>query len=110
MNGLATTVQFQYGLTTAYGSNIAFSGAHGCSASREHMLSGLTPAATYHFRLTATNGLGGTSRLDRTFPRPLRLSWGLAITARRQLAQGDVDSYTITVTNLGTAASPAPSP
>jgi ligand-binding sensor domain-containing protein len=60
-NGLATTAQFEYGLTSAYGSLAPVqvspnsgSAAQAVSAS----ISGLQPAKTYHYRLTATNSQG----------------------------------------------------
>lgn len=67
-NGYATTVNFQYGLTTAYGghtagksigsgtSNVAFHGD----------LTSLLPGKTYHYRAVATNQNGTTYGNDRT--------------------------------------------
>jgi uncharacterized repeat protein (TIGR01451 family) len=109
-NGQSTTAQFQYGLTTSYGSNAPVAGnftgntAQGASAS----LTGLTPSTTYHFRLAATNILGGTNGLDQTFTTAALSIVDLAITKFHSgnFTQGDAsDTYTILVTNLGTAAS-----
>ena len=109
-NNQTTTGQFQYGLTTAYGSNIlvsgTFTGATAQAASAS--LSGLTPSTTYHFRLVATNVLGGTNGLDQTFTSLAAPALDLAIAKShsgnfQQGASGYL--YTITVTNVGTAAS-----
>ena len=68
-NGLPTTAEFRYGLTTAYGSTNAIPGtlpgttAQTMSAS----LTGLNSGMTYHFRLSATNSLGAASGADQTF-------------------------------------------
>src|ERR1017187_7128863 len=59
-NGQATAVHFDYGLTTAYGSNAAVLGnfigttTQAVTAS----ITGLAAATTYHFRVAATNALG----------------------------------------------------
>jgi uncharacterized protein YegP (UPF0339 family) len=64
--GEATTWQFQYGTTEAYGSVTPIRTAH-----RAHLVfgrvAGLAPGTTYHFRLVATNGAGTTTGPDRSF-------------------------------------------
>lgn len=68
-NGHSTTYLFKYGLTAAYGSETAVSspveGTQPVAASAP--ISGLTPGATYHFRLFATNEKGTTEGADQTF-------------------------------------------
>ncbi|MEA2458813.1 MAG: hypothetical protein QOC95_1785, partial [Thermoleophilaceae bacterium] len=72
--GQATTWQFQYGTTTAYGSLApdpagtlpADTTDHGVSAD----LAGLTPSTTYHYRLVATNPSGTVQGADQTFITP----------------------------------------
>jgi uncharacterized repeat protein (TIGR01451 family) len=109
-NGQSTTAQFQYGLTTSYGSYATvagnFTGNSPQSASAN--LTGLTPSTTYHFRLVATNILGGTNGLDQAFTTAALPTVDLAIakTHSGNFTQGDSNAtYTILVTNLGTAAS-----
>jgi hypothetical protein len=72
-NGAATTVVFQYGTTTAFGSSIAASqspvsgvGSTAVSA----ILEGLTPDTIYHYRISATNSAGGTYSNGGTFTTP----------------------------------------
>jgi hypothetical protein len=67
-NGDATTFQFQYGTTSAYGSvtpeqTLAGDGKKTITSD----VSGLAPATTYHFRLIGRNGKGLTKGGDRTF-------------------------------------------
>jgi phosphodiesterase/alkaline phosphatase D-like protein len=69
-NRLSTTYHFEYGTTTAYGSQSpavdasAGSGSSNVAVSTD--LIGLTPSTTYHFRLVATNGAGTTTGSDLT--------------------------------------------
>ncbi len=69
-NGLSTTVKFQYGLTTSYGSDItaAPSPVTGNTAvSVSAGLTGLAPNTLYHYRITGTNSAGTTNGADQTF-------------------------------------------
>ena len=69
-NGNATTVQFQIGGTTGYGSNFAVTLANDRDVFAQGAtinLAGLVPGTTYHFRATAANGSGSTYGLDLTF-------------------------------------------
>jgi len=71
-NGAATTVNFDYGPTTAYGSNVAAAqsplAAAANNAPVSAALSGLICNTTYHFRANANNGTGGTIHgADLTF-------------------------------------------
>ena len=69
--GFATTAQFEYGLTTSYGSvapPAAESAGSGTSEIQKgYVLSGLAPATTYHFRIKATSSQGTTFGKDATF-------------------------------------------
>jgi glycosidase len=68
-NGASTTVVFQYGQTSGYGSassgqNI---GSGTASVPAVANLAGLTAGATYHYRVAATNSQGTTYGQDATF-------------------------------------------
>lgn len=63
-----TTVYFEYGTSTAYGSQTGsqvFGGNAGKDVSA--ILTGLAPSTTYHFRLVATNASGSSQGQDKTF-------------------------------------------
>jgi hypothetical protein len=68
-NGLATTYQFEYGKTTAYGTNVpstpksAGSGTGDIAVSAN--IDGLAPLTTYHYRIVATNSMGTSYGADR---------------------------------------------
>ena len=68
--GVATTVQFQYGLTTAYGSTAPVTLSPNNSTGPQTasvVLSGLASGITYHYRLVATSSLGTFYGQDQTF-------------------------------------------
>ena len=67
-NGLDTTYYWQYGTTTAYGSQTApvGVGAGTLPTSASATLTGLTPATSYHYRLVATNAVGTIYGYDYT--------------------------------------------
>ena len=67
-HGLATTVSFQYGTTTAYGTSTPMQTQTG-STYRDIAanISGLSPNTIYHFRIVATNSAGTRFGGDRTF-------------------------------------------
>jgi hypothetical protein len=67
-NADATTFQFQYGTTSAYGAvtpeqTVSGDGKKTVTAD----ISGLAPATTYHFRLIARNSKGLTKGADKAF-------------------------------------------
>jgi hypothetical protein len=67
-NGLTTTIHFQYGTTTSYGSTTAnqtFTGNTTRNVAAN--ISGLSASTTYHFRIVATNSAGTRFGSDRTF-------------------------------------------
>jgi hypothetical protein len=75
-HGTTTTVYFDYGTTTSYGSrspNQIFSGSTSQAVSAN--ISGLTLSTTYHFRIVATNSCGTVNGNDVTFTTPP--SWRL---------------------------------
>ena len=71
-NGLATTVHFAYGKTTAYGS-VTPDATVVASASTLNVaarLSGFLPHTTYHVRCYAQNSKGSSASFDKTFRTP----------------------------------------
>jgi hypothetical protein len=69
-NGASTSSFVQYGLTNAYGTDVnttpnVVTGNTNTSVSAT--LSGLNPGTTYHYRLSALNGLGSGNSPDATF-------------------------------------------
>jgi plastocyanin len=67
-HGLATTVFFQYGTTTSYGSATPMQSQTGNTYRNiTANVGGLTPHTTYHFRMVATNAGGTRMGNDRTF-------------------------------------------
>ena len=67
-HGLTTTIYFQYGTTTSYGSTTL----HQIKTGNTYQtisanLSALTANTTYHFRTVATNSAGTLYGVDRTF-------------------------------------------
>jgi PKD repeat protein len=67
--GLDTTVHFEYGTTTAYGSTTPDQGA-GSGTSTVNVsapVSGLSPSTTYHYRIVATSSAGTSRGADATF-------------------------------------------
>ena len=72
-NSEVTACHFEYGLTAAYGKEVACVGAPGAAnnavAVTAH-LAGLSAGSTYHYRLTASNGAGSASSADAMFVAP----------------------------------------
>jgi hypothetical protein len=67
-HGLTTTVHFQYGTTTSYGSTTGSQTKTGNTyQSVSANISGLSGSTTYHFRIVATNSVGTVYGADRTF-------------------------------------------
>ena len=86
---LATTYRFEYGETTAYGSEVPLGGASiGSGAVAVPVtatLSGLKLGTTYHFRVIATNEAGTTTGADQKLttipPAPVDATYATAIRA-----------------------------
>ena len=112
--GQATSYEFQWGTSTAYGNTTAPAGASGSDPqSASSALTGLTPGTTYHYRLIANQAGASTNGQDRTFTTPARSTSGqadLSIKVDRaptSAIRGRSVSYTFTVTNGGPAAASA---
>jgi len=72
-NDLPTTVTFEYGTTTSYGSTITStqSPVTGNTITNVNaIISGLNPGTIYHFRVKTINSLGTTDGGDLTFSTP----------------------------------------
>ena len=70
-HGLITTVYFQYGRTTSYGSTTLMQRQIGNTYRNiASNIGGLTTGTTYHFRIVATNSAGMKMGGDRTFTTP----------------------------------------
>jgi hypothetical protein len=72
-HGKATMYAFQYGTTTAYGSQTpARSAGSGTAVKRvAFRLTGLTPGVRYHYRVIASNADGTSTGADRSFKTTL---------------------------------------
>lgn len=82
-NGAFTTVNFEYGLTTGYGTNVAGGTVSAGSGNSEVTanITGLTPGATYHARAIAGNIAGTVSGNDFLFTGPdPQPTWPLTLT------------------------------
>lgn len=66
-NGLETKYQFEYGLTTSYGSKAPVPPKGPATGAVEQAISGLEGKTLYHYRLVAVNALGTTYGADKTF-------------------------------------------
>ncbi|MGC2626568.1 MAG: hypothetical protein WA269_07000, partial [Candidatus Udaeobacter sp.] len=67
-HGLTTSVHFQYGTTTSYGSMTSAQTKSGNTyQSVSANVSGLSASTTYHFRIVASNSSGTRYGSDRTF-------------------------------------------
>jgi len=71
-NGLETSVRFEYGRTTSYGtaSDRVSAGAGDRGVPISVAIDRLRPYTRYHFRAVATNSAGTTRSLDRSFVTP----------------------------------------
>ena len=72
-DGFDTDVTVDYGTTTAYGSTTSPVRIDGTTTGAQPFsvpLTGLTPGATYHYRVTATSSDGTATTTDRTFVAP----------------------------------------
>ena len=70
-HGLTTSVHFQYGTTTSYGSTTPMQSHTGNTyLNISANISGLSASHVYHFRIVATNSAGTKVGSDKTFTTP----------------------------------------
>jgi uncharacterized protein (TIGR02145 family) len=66
-NGFETTVSFEYGETTGYGSSLTIDKVYSFNHDINIILSGLTKSTTYHFRIMAVSVIGTSYGSDASF-------------------------------------------
>jgi outer membrane protein assembly factor BamB len=100
-NGATSDAWFQWGLTTAYGSNTAVAtGLAGNSAQTvTNALTGLVQGTTYHFRLVATNSAGTNAGVDASFSSALGLPVIVTQPRSRAGVVGGSASFSVVATN-----------
>src|SRR5438034_898779 len=102
--GTTTNVNFQYGLTTNYGSTTAMQTKTGNTVQAVSAnIIGLTASTTYHFRIVAHNGGGTSFGADRTFttlsatgPPVVSTSAATLIASFSATLNGSVDPHGLT--------------
>jgi hypothetical protein len=104
-NGIATTYFFEYGTTTALGTQTGpvAAGSGTSAANASAVLTGLVPNTTYHYRLVATNNAGATAGGQQTF-KTLKQPLGLSLLATPNPAPfGGATTVTATLTGTDNA-------
>ncbi len=102
--GATTTVSFQYGLTTSYGSTTPMQTQTGNTARPiSAAITGLSASHVYHFRIVAHNGGGTVFGADRTFttltatgPPVVATSPATLIASSSATLNGSVDPHGLT--------------
>jgi phosphodiesterase/alkaline phosphatase D-like protein len=102
--GAPATLSWSYGLTTAYGSSLAYSPVFPLGTTSYGVtgnITGLTPSTTYHFQAVITSALGTNYGGDATFTTP-----AISVTATTLPATG-IRSTTATLNGsyINTASS-----
>jgi hypothetical protein len=103
--GSDSTVSFEYGLTTAYGTTttpeaIGGIGNQGDTPVTPVPITGLQPGTTYHYRLNADNGTGGVQNgPDQTFTTaPDSAAVATSVTGVTAALSGAVNAPTVATT------------
>jgi uncharacterized repeat protein (TIGR01451 family) len=99
-SGAPTTVTFEYGLDTSYGTTVTATGspvaAGAISTAVSAAITGLSASTLYHFRVKGGNTSGTTNGADQTFTT---LSSLAKVSSASSATQGDVVTFSITQTN-----------
>ncbi len=105
-NGATTTVAFNYGLTTAYGSSATAAqsplAANAANTAVSAAVTGLTCGTTYHFRVNGTNSAGTTNGSDLTFTTPACVPSVTTLAASSILAKGATLNGTVSSNGAST--------
>jgi hypothetical protein len=103
--GSDSTVSFEYGLTTAYGTTTTPESIAGVNVQVDTPvaavpITGLQPGTTYHYRLNADNGTGGVQNgPDQTFTTaPAAAAGASSVTAVSAALTGAVNAPTVATT------------
>jgi hypothetical protein len=106
--GESCSTRFQYGTTTAYGTNTAWDSGYVTGNTFTRAISGLAPGTTYHYRAQASNTVGSGSGSDVTFatrPNPpttftatagnteVDLTWAKGTGADKTMIRRSTSSY-----------------
>jgi hypothetical protein len=105
-NIMNTTVTFEYGLTTAYGSSIAGippTVTGNTVTPVTGSLTGLLPGNTYHYRVKGVNSNGTTNGLDMTFTTPPALPGAVTLAATNVTSNGATLNGTVDAGGASTA-------
>ena len=112
--GQSTNAYFEYGTSTSYGarSSVKSVGSAKSTTNVALGITGLTPGATYHFRLVAQNATGTSTGSDQTFtttgPPGITAGSASSITSSSATLNASLDSRGHTTTwyfDYGTTAS-----
>jgi hypothetical protein len=105
--GSATSYHFEYGTSSTYGSSTASqsAGSGTTDAAVSAGLTGLTPGTTYHFRIVATNAVGTSVGVDKTFTTPTPQGGPVVTTGPAQGLGARSATLTGSVTPSGSATS-----
>ena len=102
--GQPTNAYFEYGTSTSYGTRSAVKsvGSGKSSTNVGIDVTGLTPGATYHFRIVATNATGTSTGGDQTFtttgPPGIKAGAATGITSSTATLTASLDSHGHTTT------------
>ena len=105
-NGASTTVNFEYGLTTAYGTVVAgvpptVTGNTVTPVTAN--IAGLIPGTTYNYRVKGSNSFGATDGLNMTFTTPAILPVAVTLAATGINSTGATINGTINAGGASTA-------